>query len=328
MTYAAGMKLVLAVVTAMVIVLGVALGLVAWPPPQKPAPADVFGFEKLRGQTPDTLAPLRRYIARDGEALAYRLYESSADRILIFLHGSSYHGASYHQLAVALSARGAAKVVLPNLRGHYMSGSRRGDIDYIGQYEDDIDDLIAALAKEGVRGSVAIAGHSSGGGLTIRYCGRRPAITACLALAPILPGSPAIRGQDSGGWSTIHLKRIIGLAILGTVGIHGFDALPVIEFNKPAELRDGTETLAYSYRLNVSYHPDIRYKGEIAKLPRGALILVGEADQAVDAAALTQIFREHAPQVSVETLAGVDHFGVFNSEAAIDKMAAWLERNK
>jgi hypothetical protein len=33
-------------------------------------------------------------------------------------------------------------VVLPNMRGHFFSGRRRGDIEYIGQYEDDIVDLI------------------------------------------------------------------------------------------------------------------------------------------------------------------------------------------
>ena len=46
---------------------------------------------------------LRRYAARDGEELAYRIYELTSDRILIFVHGSSYHGAGYHALAAALS---------------------------------------------------------------------------------------------------------------------------------------------------------------------------------------------------------------------------------
>lgn len=321
-------KLVRAAIAVLPVVLLAALVLVGWPPPEKAAPSDVFGFKTLPRQAQAELPPLRRYNARDGEPLAYRFYDSNADRILIFLHGSSYHGASYHELAAALSARGAAKVVLPNLRGHYMSGPRRGDIDYVGQYDDDIDDLIAALAKEGFKVRIAIGGHSSGGGLAVRYCARRPAIADCLALAPILPGSPAIRGQDSGGWTTVHLKRIIGLAILGTAGIHGFDALPVIEFNKPAELRDGTETLAYSYRLNISYHPGIRYKGEVAKLPQGALVLVGENDQAVDAPALMQIMRENAPQSRAETLPGVDHFGVFSASSAIDKVAAWLQQRK
>jgi len=35
----------------------------------------------------------------------------AADRILIFVHGSSYHGAGYHALASAVSLAGAAKVL-------------------------------------------------------------------------------------------------------------------------------------------------------------------------------------------------------------------------
>ena len=92
-------------------------------------PKDVFDFTSLRKAATEIDPPsLRRYPARDGEQLAYRIYESTAERILIFIHGSSYHGGGYHALASAISLGGAAKVILPNLRGHYMSGQRRGDV--------------------------------------------------------------------------------------------------------------------------------------------------------------------------------------------------------
>src|ERR1700742_1430298 len=100
-----------------------ALALVATLEPPLPAPRDVFGFA-ARGKPPAEaeLPPLKRYPARDGEALAYRLYDSPANRVLIFIHGSSYHGAGSDLFARAISAGGFAKVVLPNLRGHYQSG--------------------------------------------------------------------------------------------------------------------------------------------------------------------------------------------------------------
>jgi hypothetical protein len=102
-----------------VVVVAAALALVASPFPPLPEPKDIFDFTSLR-KTPTAidLPSLRRYPARDGEQLAYRYYDSTADRILIFIHGSSYHGAGYHALASAISLSGAAKVVLPNMRGH------------------------------------------------------------------------------------------------------------------------------------------------------------------------------------------------------------------
>jgi non-heme chloroperoxidase len=153
--------------------LAAVLYMVATAEPSTDAPADIFDFTSLRKAPADSEPPpsLRRYPARDGEQLAYRIYDSAADRVLIFIHGSSYHGGGYHMLASALSLAGAAKIVRPNLRGHYMSGPRRGDIDYIGQYEDDIADLIKFLRGEGHSGPIILGGHSSGGGLAIRFAG-------------------------------------------------------------------------------------------------------------------------------------------------------------
>lgn len=122
-----GTGILLAVI---VLIVCAAFATVATSPGPAPAEKDVFGFASLQS-TPDAeLPPLVRYPAGDGEQLAYRFYDSSADQILIFIHGSSYHGRSYHALACAVSACGAAKVILPNLRGHYQSGRHRGDVEY------------------------------------------------------------------------------------------------------------------------------------------------------------------------------------------------------
>ncbi len=303
-----------------------ALVLVASPLPPLPPQTDVFDFASLpRGGQPVNLPTLRRYPARDGEELAYRYYNSAAERILIFVHGSSYHGAGYHALASFISESGAARVVLPNLRGHYQSGHRRGDVDYTGQLEDDVVDLIKFLRSEGRDGPITLGGHSSGGGFVLRFAGGgHGVVSSFLVMAPAIPTSPAMRFGTAGGWANLHMHRLFGLIALNTIGIHGFDGLPVIQFNKPAKYWDGTETLAYSYRLNVSYHPRQRYQSDVRALGDNALVLIGTEDQAIDAQALRTIVEQDAPRARMVVLPQVNHFGVFTDPKVLEMIAAWL----
>ncbi len=304
-----------------------ALILIALPPPAMERPRNVFDFASLKRGPPSADLPvLMRYPARDGELLPYRFYDSKAERILIFIHSSSYHGAGYHGLANRISAAGAAKVVLPNLRGHYMSGPRPGDVDYIGQFEDDIADLIKHLRADNQTGPITLGGHSSGGGFGIRFAGGeyRKTVDSFLLLAPVIPASPAVRHGDAGGWANLNRRRLFGLIALNAVGIHAFDSLHVIDFNKPEDLRDGTETLAYSYRLNVSYHPRFRYQADLRALGDRALVMIGQDDEAVDPVVLKSVIAADAPVARFEALPAVNHFGIFRESAALDMMAAWL----
>jgi hypothetical protein len=176
--------------------------LVAAPEPRIAEPKDVFGFATPRqSQTAIEPPKLQRYPARDGEQLAYRFYDSTAQRILIFIHGSSYHGGGYHALASAISLGGIAKVILPNLRGHYQSGRRRGDVDYIGQLEDDLDDLIKFLRSRAPHGS-----HHAWRPLQRWRIGdplcRRRARGRCFELSAVSPNHSALAvgPRRHGGW--------------------------------------------------------------------------------------------------------------------------------
>jgi alpha-beta hydrolase superfamily lysophospholipase len=306
----------------------VAIVSIALPFPSMPPETDVFGISAERDNSANDLPPLQQFRARDGDALAYRFYESSSERILIFIHGSSYHGGGYDDLATFVSAAGAAKVVLPNMRGHYFSGRRRGDIEYIGQYEDDIVDLIRDLRQQGHMGPIILGGQSSGAGFVMRFAGgagpKQEAIAGYLALAPIIPRTAAVRGGDAGGWNVIDLPRILGLVALNAVGVHGFDGLPIIAFNKPASAWNGTETLAYSWRLNSSYHPRNDYAADVKAMPSNALIIVGEKDEAVDGGALLGLLKDAGYQGAADILAQTNHFGIFHDAEALKRVVDYV----
>jgi non-heme chloroperoxidase len=302
--------------------------LVASQSPRIGKPGDVFGFESLRNKgVPEQFPELKRYKARDGSELAYRIYPSPSERLLIFLHGSSYHGGGYQALATAVSQSGAATVVLPNLRGHFQSGRRRGDVDYVGQLEDDIADLIQFLRGEGLRGPLTLGGHSSGGGLAIRYAGGAygGAVAHYLLLSPVIPTSSSVKGGTAGGWANLNMRRLFGLVALNAFGIHGFNALPIVEFNKPEKYWDGTETLSYSYRLNASYHPRYDYRKDVRALGDKALVMVGAQDEAVDAAGLQSLIASNAAASRLKILPGINHFAIFTEPKALEEIVAWLQ---
>ncbi|WP_167760188.1 alpha/beta hydrolase [Paraburkholderia pallida] len=315
------------VATLAVIAVAIALAAIApRPAREEDEEKDVFGFDALPRTPEADLPALRRYTARDGEQLAWRFYDSAAEQILVFIHGSSAHGRSYHHLAAAIAAAGAAKVVLPNLRGHYLSGRRRGDIDYVGQLEDDIADLIAELRNQHFDGPVVLGGHSSGGGFVIRFAGGAYAKLASrfLMLSPVIPTSSTLRGRSAGGWAQVSLARIIGLSILNGFGMRGFNALPVIEFNKPVRFRDGSETLAYSHRLSISYQPRTRYAADVRKLADKGAVLIGEHDEAVDAQRLRALFERDSPTTTFTVLPDTNHFEIFTRAAVHERLAQWL----
>ena len=145
---------------------------------------------------------------RDGYALQVRAYPSDAADapLLILVHGSGWHGLQFDGLAQELST--VADVAVPDLRGHGAKPGRRGDVDYIGQFEDDLADLITASRQDGQ--NVVLAGHSSGGGLVVRFAGgaHRGLIGGAVLRAPYLQHTAPTMRENAGVWSRASITLI------------------------------------------------------------------------------------------------------------------------
>ena len=260
--------------------LGLALALILAGRPGKkarhpPAPS----FKELFIDYSD-LPPLRTFEALDGAPLDYRLYPADSDKTLVLLHGSGWHSRYFLPLARAVAASGAARVYTPDLRGHGRSPARRGDIDYPDQLVDDLADLLALIHRKHPKTSVIISGHSSGGGLALRFAGSEYGGRAqgYALLAPFLKYNAPTTRPGSGGWARPYTPRLIGLTMLNNIGLTWFDHLPVIDFNMPEEARDGTETLVYSHRLNTGYAPR-DYRKDLRRMTQPLLVVAGQEDQ-------------------------------------------------
>lgn len=275
-------KLALSAALSLAIPAAIALGLIVSDRPIADLRGEGLDFS---GLTPAQPVPLRPYVARDGAELGFRRWDAGVDGVplVVMVHGSGWHGGQFQGLGAALAVQGLADVVAPDLRGHGPAPQRRGDIDHIGQFEEDLADLIAAQARPGQ--PVVMLGHSSGGGLVVRFAGGAQGglLAGAVLLAPFLQHDAPTTRPNSGGWARVLLRRVIGLSMLNAVGITALNGLPVIQFRFPDSVLDGpqgqTATRAYSFRLNTSFAPRRDWQADVAKLPP-FLLVAGHADEA------------------------------------------------
>ncbi|WP_232784154.1 alpha/beta hydrolase [Moritella sp. Urea-trap-13] len=256
--------------------------------------------------------------------MTYRHYPSQSNIVLILLHGSGWHSQYFLPLAESISAGGLAEVYTPDLRGHGPTPERRGDVEHIDQLEDDLADLIAHIRKVRPNAKLIVGGHSSGGGLAIRFAGSRYAkqVDAYLLLSPFLKYNAATMRPNSGGWANPYTGRIVGLSMLNMMGIHWCDSLTAISFYMPKAVRDGTETLAYSHRLNTAYAPR-DYKKDLSAITQPVLVVGGCADDAFIAEQFEPVISQYT-DVEVSLLPNVTHMGVVVGPQVKAVVKDWL----
>jgi non-heme chloroperoxidase len=223
--------------------------------------------------------PPRQFKARDGAKLRYYAYPADPGKVAVLVHGSAGPGTSMHALAQALRGADVTAYVL-DICGHGGSG-RRGDIDYVGQLDDDLADFVAELGTPKSGEIRTLVGFSAGAGFAIRLAGRPQGLLfdRYVFLAPILPGAPTLR-PDAGGWTNIAIPRAVTIALLDRLGIHWFDGLPVISY-AISPVQSQTMTGNYSYRLMMNFGAGGQYQTYLRNIRRPAAILVGDADEQV-----------------------------------------------
>jgi non-heme chloroperoxidase len=321
------LKLGIAIVVALLGLVGLLTFLLTGAPPADPGAEAGPGlrFDDLTAASAEP-ARLEPYPTRDGGTHFLRRYPAPVSRTLVLIHGSGNHSAYLAGIGLALAAAGAAEVITPDLRGHGYSPERRGDIDSQEQLVEDLVDLITWLREARPRKPLILGGHSSGGGLALRFAGTHHGSTvdALLLLSPYLHFDAPTMRPGSGGWAHPATGRIIALSILNGIGIHALDHLPVISFQMPEALRDGTETLQYTHRLNTGLAP-VDYAADLASWKKPLLVLVGAEDEAFLPHEFEGAVLPHAPHATVELLPGVSHLGIAADPRAVSRIQGFVQ---
>ncbi|HEX3407448.1 MAG TPA: alpha/beta fold hydrolase [Caulobacteraceae bacterium] len=282
--------------------------------------------------------PVQRYRARDGAQLAFREFEPASRAaqppvVAIVFHGSAGDSRNLTVLGQALAAAGVPTFT-PDARGQGLSG-RRGDIDYIGQLDDDLADVIGVVRRRYPDARLVLAGHSSGGGFVLRVAGEPLGrqFSRFVLIAPYL-GIHSPSTNQASGWSRPDLPRIIALAALNQVGVTQFNGLTTIRFNVPARaVRELGVTPAWSYRMMDNFGPrgQLQLGGEPAYLADAAhaaapiVVVAGAADEQMNATRYGDAFRGLAHPPAIELAPGVRHMEVLSDPRSVPLIVAAIK---
>jgi alpha-beta hydrolase superfamily lysophospholipase len=292
------------------------------PPPMSPEAMAAFAARYERVYPNET----RRFTMRDGVSLAAHRFAANSDTTILLIHGILGTSLELNRPSGLLREATGASVVALDLRGHGASGGAPGDIDYIGQYEDDLADVVAKLRAERPHGRVILAGHSMGGGIILRYVTRSgvPPVDGYLLFAPYLgaksPTTPQESRPGEDAFLRLHLPRTLGLALWNSVGVTGFNGLHTLFFNLPKEL----PLTSYSYRAMVGDAPE-DHAPALAKIEasgRPLLVLVGSKDEAFRADRYSEALGQEKGALRI--IDGASHDGVLVDPQAIQEAGRWL----
>ncbi|MGD0846368.1 alpha/beta hydrolase [Bradyrhizobium sp.] len=306
-------KLAIGLLSLFVVIAAIPVAVIAFNAPTSP-PAMASMAKSSSQDTADFPAP-RQFVAHDGNSLQYYAYPAGPDKVAVLIHGSAFPGTSMHALAESLRAAGVT-VYVPDIRGHGGSG-RRGDIDYIGQIDDDLVDFVAQLGPAKSGETRTLVGFSAGAGFSVRFAGGPHGMLfdRYVFLSPILPGSPTLR-PASGGWVGLSVPRVVTIDLLDRFGIHWFDGFPVLRYAVPPEMWRWV-TAGYSYRLMRNFGAGGQYETYLKNIRQPAAVLVGTADEQEFADQFAPLMQRLGVNIQVMLLPNMKHADmIINPDAA------------
>jgi alpha-beta hydrolase superfamily lysophospholipase len=195
---------------------------------------------------------------------------------VLLVHGSSANSNSMHPLAQSLTDAGYTVYAL-DIRGHGQSGVK-GQVAYIGQLDDDLEDFIKATQPARPR---TLLGFSSGGGFVLRVAGspRGLQFDNFLLLAPYLHYKASTnRSGAAAAWASVGLPRMVALVLLNRLGLRSCNDLPVLDFAVSDSPRADL-VRQYSYALALSFQPQDDYRAGLRAIARPAELIVGGDDE-------------------------------------------------
>lgn len=303
-----------------VLVLATMAGILAFDAPQAPPAmaSVVYAFDHVDlSHAP----PIEHFTARDGTSLVFRAYPGHTRETIVLVHGASGTSITMHRVAQTLNARGATVYAL-GMRGHDGTG-RSGDIDYIGQLDDDVVDFIKRLPPKAIGERRTLLGFSSGAGFVLRFAGGANArlFDHFILVSPQLPADSPVMRPNAGGWASAAVPRIVVLTTLARFGIGMFGGLHVLAFAVPPE-RYNVQTPFYSYRMLENFGPRHDYLADLKNAPGPVSLLAGDQDEIFYSDRYAALLKPVRPDLRITIVRGMGHMDMTLKPAALAAIAS------
>ena len=242
---------------------------------------------------------------------------------LVLAHGFGEHSARYEHVGHWLALRGFAVHAYDHL-GHGRSTGRRGHVESLDQYLDDLGCMVERVSEEMEGLPLFVLGHSMGGLLAASFARERAPELAGLALSAPALGKPpnALRWKV---WAAEQLRRLWPTARVPA----GID--PAGLCSDPVVVRDYVADPLVQTHMSVSLACELFDAmdrtgpgGRDVALP--LLVLHGDADPICPPAA-SEAFAGAAPLGRHVRYPGLRH-EIFNEpsrEAVLADLHGWLE---
>jgi non-heme chloroperoxidase len=317
------LRILVIVVCGVVIAIIAALaGMLAFGTSGTPTPLASLSAPFARVDFSD-LPPVQKLAVDRRSPIAYRVWDSSGSAdpplVVIAIHGSSAMSASLHPLGKALSAQGIA-VYAPDIRGHGDTGTR-GDIDYAGELDDDLADLVAMVRQRHPNAKLVLMGFSSGGGYALHVAATPlgKMFVRTVMLSPMLgPFAPTYKRDQK--YARPFIPRILALVALDRVGIHAFDHLTTLLLAiDPA--RADILIGHYSWLLMRAF-ATADYAADVRNAHTPLAVVVGEKDELFSAEKFAPTLDAVKPGIPVTVVPGLSHTGLTTDPSAVPAIVA------
>lgn len=299
--------------------------LISWPIPKKETTKN-YDYSSIDTLSVKSFKKYEYWIKmRDTNHLFSEIYPSQSETALILIHGSGSESRYLETLAGNISQDNFATVITPDLRGHGRNLKNQSDIKYIGQLEEDIEDIIRYTRDSLNAKKVILAGHSSGGGLVLRYIAN-PILTKvdkAIMIAPYLGHNAPTVKPNSGGWVTVGIKRWVGLSMLNSIGIQKYNKKPVLFFNRPKDYEDSLQNTFYSYRMAMNFAPK-DYEEDIANLRTSSLVLVGNEDESFYPNKFKEVYSPASRYTDIQIIQNVNHLNIVKDNDVLEKIEKYI----
>lgn len=267
--------------------------------------------------------PSLQYIeARDRSKIYFRYYPANSNKIVVLLHGVAEDSKYLFRLAEYISKNNIAKVFTPNLRGYGEKVERRGDVNYIGQIEDDLGDFLKWISTKNPNNQIILGGHSLGGASTLRFSDSpyEHFVDGYIFISPYIESAPYIKKMHS----KVSYLNFTLLTTLEKLKIRKFHYRKVYTSYKDKKLYHGGEAIQLSYRLAMSRNPK-NYKEKIEAIEKPSLAIVGGEDELYHVENFEEVFRNN-PNFMTKVLPNINHDGILFSEEAYKEIEKWLSK--